>query len=234
MKLKKYLNRLFDYQPLRRLLTCFIITFAAAYLLLFAIVGLHARKLISQPAAENADTALILGNRTYIDGAPNLCLTGRVDKGLMLAKQRVVATLAMTGGRDDENHSIEAALMAAYAKEKGYKGTILLESRSRSTKENLEFSAPILRAANIKSVIIVSEPYHLWRAERLVNAGHFGKVFAGKAFVGQNFKDQGFKVSYAAAPSQCWTSWGMLHKGALREPLAIMHNYAKGYFHQKP
>lgn len=192
-----------------------MITFAAAYLVLFAVVGLHARKLTSLPAAEKADAALILGNRTYVHGAPNPCLTGRVDKGMMLADKGVVATLAMTGGRDNENYRIEADLMAAYAKEKGYTGTILVETKSRSTKENLEFSAPLLKSANISSVIIVSEPYHLWRTEKLVNAGHLG---------------QNLKVSYAAAPSQCWTSWGMLHQGALREPLAIMHNYAKGYF----
>jgi len=216
LKLKKYLNQFFGYYSLRRLLTWLMIAFATVYLVLFAIVDLHARKLISQPAPEKADAALILGNRTYLHGAPNPCLTGRVDKGLMLAKQGVVATLAMTGGRDNENYRIEADLMAAYAKEKGYTGRILIESRSRSTKENLEFSAPILKAENIKRVIIVSEPYHLWRTERLVNAGHLG---------------QNLKVSYAAAPSQCWTSWGMLHQGALREPLAIMHNYAKGYFH---
>jgi uncharacterized SAM-binding protein YcdF (DUF218 family) len=216
LELKKYSNQFFGYYSLRRLLTWLMIAFATVYLVLFAIVGLHARKLISQPATEKTDAALILGNRTYLHGAPNPCLTGRVDKGLMLAKQGVVATLAMTGGRDNENYRLEADLMATYAKEKGYTGRILIESRSRSTKENLEFSAPILKAENIKSVIIVSEPYHLWRTERLVNAGHLG---------------QNLKVSYAAALSQCWTSWGMLHKGALREPLAIMHNYAKGYFH---
>lgn len=215
LQLKKYSNQFFHYHSLRRLFTWLMITFATVYLVLFAIVGLHARKLILQPAAEKADTALILGNRTYLHGAPNPCLTGRVDKGLLLAEHGIVTTLAMTGGRDSEDYRVEADFMAAYAKEKGYTGTILVETKSRSTKENLEFSAPILNRANIRSVIIVSEPYHLWRTERLVNAGHLS---------------QNLKVSYAAAPSQCWTSWGMLHKGALREPLAIMHNYAKGYF----
>ena len=175
---------------------------------------MHARKLLTQPIITKSDAALILGNRTYLHGAPNPCLTGRVDKGLLLAEQEIVTTLAMTGGRDDENFKVEGNFMAAYAKEKGYTGRILIESRSRSTKENLEFSAPILKAANIKSVIVVSEPYHLWRTEKLVAAGHLSRDF---------------DVSYAAAPSTCWTAWGMLHKGALREPLAVIHNYAKGH-----
>lgn len=214
--MKRYLNQLFDCSTLRRLLTYLIVVFVSTYLILFGIVGIHARNLLTHPDITKYDAALIMGNRTYLHGAPNPCLTGRVDKGLMLAEQGIVTALAMTGGRGSKDFRIEGEFMAAYAKNKGYKGSILIESRSRSTKENLEFSAPMLRSANIRSVIIVSEPYHLWRIEKLVNAGHLG---------------QDFKVSYAAASSQCWTSWGMLHQGALREPLAIMHNYAKGHFH---
>lgn len=209
------MNHLFDCLTLRRILTSLIIMLSSISLALFAIIGMHARNLLTQPAPTKYDAALILGNRTYLHGAPNPCLTGRVDKGLLLVKQGVVATLAMAGGRDNEDYRVEGEFMATYAKEKGYKGPILVESRSSSTKENLEFSAPMLKAANIKSVIIVSEPYHLWRTEKLVAAGHLSRDF---------------DVTYVAAPTTCWTTWGMLHKGALREPLAIMHNYAKGYF----
>lgn len=206
---------MFNFKPLHQLFICLIIAVVSTYLILFTIISLHARKLLTIPVSVKSDAALILGNRTYLHGSPNPCLTGRVDKGLILAEQGIVASLAMTGGRDNEDSRIEGDFMAAYAKKKGYKGSMLIESRSRSTKENLEFSAQVLKVANIKSVIIVSEPYHLWRTEKLVAAGHLS---------------QGFDVSYAAAPTTCWTTWGMLHQGALREPLAIMHNYAKGYF----
>lgn len=203
------------YRLVIRLTGAAIAAFLFAYLLLLAIIGAHAHQLLGQPLPQKADAALILGNRVYLHGAPNPCLTGRVDKGLALARQGLVASLAMSGGRDYEDSRIEATFMADYAKEQGYTGTILLEPRSNSTRENLEFSAPLLKATGIHRVIIVSEPYHLWRIEQLVEAGHLG---------------QDFSVSYAAAPSQCWVQWGMLFKGALREPLAIMDNYAKGYF----
>ena len=55
----------------------------------------------------------------------------------------------------------------------------------------------------------------MWRVKKLVDAGHLGKDF---------------NVSYAAAPSQRWMAWGMLFKCALREPLAVINNYSKGYF----
>ncbi|MGB2832347.1 MAG: YdcF family protein [Methylotenera sp.] len=185
------------------------------YTSLYGIVALYAYTLLEHPPTRKADAALILGNRAYVNGALNPCLTGRVDAGLALAQQVLVTTLVMTGGPDDEDGAIEAQAMEAYALSKGFKGRMLLELRSSSTQENFAFSAPILKEAKIKSVIVVSEPYHMWRVEKLVSVGHLGHEF---------------EVSYAAAPSQCWTNWGMLFKGALREPLAIINNYAKGYF----
>jgi len=185
------------------------------YLSLLIIIGTYANNLLAHPPSQKSDVALILGNRAYLHDAPNPCLTGRVDEGILLFSQGLVTQLAMSGGRDHEDNRIEAQVMEAYARSKGFKGNILLESRSSSTLENLKFSQVMLQAAGVKSVIIVSEPYHMWRIKQLVDAGQLGLDF---------------NVSYAAAPSQCWLTWGMAFKGALREPLAIIHNYSKGYF----
>lgn len=195
----------------------FIIGFAGAlvYLSLFIIIDSYAKQLLENPPTQTADAALILGNRAYLNNRPNPCLTGRVDEGLKLAEQHLVTQLVMSGGLDIEDNRIEAVTMESYAKNQGFQGPVFLESRSSSTMENLKFSRPIIEAAGIKSVIITSEPYHMWRVKKLIDAGHFGNTL---------------NVSYAAAPSQCWTTWGMLFKGALREPLAIISNYAKGYF----
>ncbi|MGB4812538.1 MAG: YdcF family protein [Methylophilaceae bacterium] len=200
---------------LRFILHATILFGVTSYAILYSIVAINAYHLLANPPIEKADAALVLGNRSYLNGAPNPCLTGRVDEGVLLAKQGHVSTLVMSGGVDVEDGRIEALVMENYAKRIGFNGPILLESRSSSTLENFAFSRPILEAHHVKSVIVVSEPYHVWRAQKLVEAGHLG---------------QNFTVSYAAAPSQCWTKWGMLFKGAMREPLAIINNYAKGYF----
>jgi len=185
------------------------------YLSLLIIIGTHAYHLLAHPPSQKADVSLILGNRAYLHDAPNPCLTGRVDEGLLLFSQGLATQLAMSGGRDHEDNRIEAQVMEAYARSKGFKANILIEPHSSSTLENLKYSQVMLQAASVKSVIIVSEPYHMWRIKQLVDAGHLGLDF---------------NVSYAAAPSQCWLTWGMAFKGALREPLAIIHNYSKGYF----
>lgn len=200
---------------LRRSLLLSVFAGVIIYLSLYITIGNFAKHLIKNPPKQIADTALILGNRAYINGSPNPCLTGRVDEGLALAQQDLVSMLVMSGGVDDEDKRIEAVTMETYARSKGFQGKILLESRSSSTLENLTFSRPILESSGIKSIIITSDPYHMWRVKKLVDAGHLGK---------------NINVSYAAAQSECWMAWGMLFKGALREPLAIINNYSKSYF----
>lgn len=185
------------------------------YVSIFITIGSYAKQLIKNPPTHKADAALILGNRAYLHGRPNPCLVGRVNEGVELAQQDLVSTLVMSGGLDIEDDANEAIAMEIFARNKGFQGKVILESHSSSTLENLTFSRPILKSSGIKSIIITSEPYHMWRVRKLVDAGHLGKDF---------------NVSYAAAPSQCWVAWGMLFKGSLREPLAVINNYAKGYF----
>lgn len=200
---------------LRRLILACTLACLLAYLSILITIGSYAKRLLKNPPAQKAEAALILGNRAYLHGRPNPCLVGRVNEGVTLAEQNLASTLVMSGGLDVEDGVIEAEAMVTFARNKGFNGTILLESRSSSTLENLIFSRPILKSLGVKNIIITSEPYHMWRVKKLVDAGHLGKDF---------------NVSYAAAPSQCWVTWGMLFKGSLREPLAAINSYAKGYF----
>lgn len=188
----------------------------AGYAAIHLMVWRHALARLAAPPPHPADAALVLGNRAYKDGRPNPCMTGRVDAGVALAKAGAVRQLVFSGGIDREDGRIEAEVMAQHARSAGYAGTALLESSSQSTRENLALSRDVLKAAGIHSVVIVTEPYHLWRAERLAHASGFDRLF---------------DVQFAAAPSSCWQTWGMAFKGALREPFAIVNNAMNGYLH---
>ena len=184
------------------------------YAAIAAVIGRHAGEVLDHPPQRPADAALILGSRAYLDGKPNPCLTGRVDTAIAMAQAGRVQRLVFSGGVDTEDGRIEAEVMHRHAVAAGYAGPMLLEPASTSTRLNLSLSRPLLLAAGVRSVVIVSEPYHLWRIERLVRMSGF---------------DQSFDVQYAAAPTSCWRRWGMLFKGALREPVAIINNAAHGY-----
>lgn len=203
-------------RPLRRGLIVALLLALLAYAAIHAMVWRNAIARLEQAPPKAADAALILGNRAYRDGKPNPCLTGRVDAGIALARAGLVGQLVLSGGVDREDGRIEAEVMRQHARDAGFEGPLLLEARSQTTRENLALSSAVLQAAGIRSVVIVTEPYHLWRAERLARASGF---------------DRQFDVQFAAAPSACWRRWGMAFKGALREPLAIVNNAANGILH---
>jgi uncharacterized SAM-binding protein YcdF (DUF218 family) len=200
----------------RRALSGALFVLLLGYAAIYGTVWLHARERLANPPAREADAALVLGNRAYRDGRPNPCLTGRVDAAIKLARAGLVQQLLFAGGVDKEDGRIEAEVMQQHARAAGYEGALLLEPVSQSTRENLSMSRPVLEAAGVKRVIVVTEPYHLWRVERLAHATGF---------------DRRFEVQYAAAPTACWQRWGMAFRGALREPLAIVNNAANGYLH---
>jgi uncharacterized SAM-binding protein YcdF (DUF218 family) len=184
------------------LCSCFVF-----YLALWVMVGHQARLALAAPPAQTADVALVLGSRAYWRGAPNRCTAGRVDRALALARAGQVHALLVSGGIDHEDGRIEAREMARYARAAGWKGALIQEPDAQSTRENLAFARPLLEAAGARRVVIVSEPYHLWRAEGL---------------------DRAFALQYAAARTLCWRRRGMFSGAALREALAVAHNALVG------
>ena len=185
------------------------------YIAVWATVWQHAVERLVRPPSQPAEVAVVLGNRAWLRGRPNPCLTGRVDTAVELAQAGTVQRLLMSGGVDHEDGRIEAEVMERHARTVGYTGPLQMEPVSSSTRQNLAMSRVLLQAAGVRSVVVVSEPYHLWRIERLARASGF---------------DRDFQVQYAAAPTSCWRTWGMVFKGALREPLAIVNNAVHGYF----
>ena len=199
----------------RRWLVVALLVPVLGYAAVWAMVWQHAAARLAHPPLQPAEVAVVLGNRAWLRGKPNPCLTGRVDTAVQLAQAGTVRRLLMSGGVDREDGRIEAEVMEQHARAVGYAGPLQLEPVSSTTRQNLAMSRVLLQAADVRSVIVVSEPYHLWRIERLARASGF---------------ERGFQVQYAAAPTSCWRTWGMVFKGALREPLAIVNNALHGYF----
>ncbi|WP_418130652.1 YdcF family protein [Variovorax sp. 375MFSha3.1] len=209
MKRPRWLRR-----PWQVVLAGGLAAMALVYAAIGAFIWRHSEDLLANPPRRQADAALVLGSRAYLDGKPHPCLTGRVDTALALAKAGLVRQLAFSGGVDSEDSRIEAITMGEHAIASGFTGPMVLEPASTSTRLNLSLSRPLLLAAGVRSVVIVSEPFHLWRVERLVKMSGF---------------DRSFDVQYAAAPTSCWQALGPFSKGALREPAAIINNAAHGY-----
>ena len=148
---------------------------------------------------------MVLGSKAYKGEKYNPCLVERVKRGVALANQGLADTVIFSGGNDGENGPNEAETMTKIAKEQGLaEKTILIEKTSTSTYENLLRSKKILDEENLRSIIIVSEPFHLARAH----------LIAEKLGVSHSLS--------AASTSVCWQRWKYLSRYFLKAPLAIM------------
>ncbi|URW70950.1 YdcF family protein [Lactobacillus kefiranofaciens subsp. kefirgranum] len=98
-------------------------------------------------------------------------LAARISRGIEIYQENPGSKLIMSGGRGPGEDIPEAEAMAAYAEKLGIpKADIIIENKSRTTKENLQFLHKLM-APNSKFCLVTSS-YHVYRA--LVLAKHQG------------------------------------------------------------
>ena len=110
----------------------------------------------------------------------NPCVLARIDHAVVLYRNHYAPKILMTGGTDEETNINEAETMKKLAAEKGIpEYDILTETKSDSTYENFAFSQPILNDADLHSVIIVTDPYHIARAALVAAQLYAGRSASG-------------------------------------------------------
>lgn len=114
-----------------------------------------------------ADALVVLGARVNPDGEPSTTLRARVEHAVTLYRRGLAPKLVFSGGVGDFGAS-EAAVSRRVAVSLGVpEADCLLEEASHSTAQNAAFTAVLLREQSLRSIIVVTDPYHLPRALRL-------------------------------------------------------------------
>ena len=117
--------------------------------------------------ATAAGAIVVLGARVQEDGQPSPTLRARARQGAALYAAGLAPLVVFSGGIGDFEPS-EASVAAKVAIDAGVPAeACLLEQDSHSTRENARFTAKVLRERGITEVILVSDPYHLYRARWL-------------------------------------------------------------------
>lgn len=130
--------------------------------------------LLAAEQLPSADVIVLLGGAlgpTVPNWRPQTNLTAAGDR-LVLAAQLYKAgkapVILYSGGSFSEQHPVEAEDGARLLEQWGVPATALrLEVRSRTTRENAEYSLPILRELGARKVLLLSSGWHLPRS--LVN-----------------------------------------------------------------
>jgi uncharacterized SAM-binding protein YcdF (DUF218 family) len=117
-----------------------------------------------------ADVIIVLGAQVHADGRPSAALRGRVHRAVALYLAGHGPRIVVTGGVG-ESGIAEAAVMEAIAVAHGVPASaIVLEARATRTLESARIVGALARAAGWRSVIVVSDPFHLWRSALLFRA----------------------------------------------------------------
>ena len=141
------------------------ISLSAAYMLsLMAIYLLSAAlNLFHWKKRRGADYVVVLGAGVVGTRVTPL-LAARIERGIELLHSNPGAVLIMSGGQGPGEDIAEGEAMARYAEEKGVgREKIIIESRSRSTEENLLFSSRLMEKDRPR-VVVVTTSYHVFRA----------------------------------------------------------------------
>lgn len=114
-----------------------------------------------------AQAIVVLGGGMHIgDGAPDT-LDGVTLERLAAAARLWRLTelpVAVTGGRPPRAASSLGALMKTELEENFHVPVNWAEGESRTTIENATFTAPLLKQAGVREVIVVTSPWHMKRA----------------------------------------------------------------------
>ncbi len=114
--------------------------------------------------ARPVDAIVVLGAAQY-DGRPSPQLQARLDHALLLWRQGVAPLVVVAGGKQPADRFTEAEASARYLVSGGVPlDSIALENTGRSTRESLLGVREIIRARNLNSLLLVTDPYHAQRA----------------------------------------------------------------------
>lgn len=126
----------------------------------------------SRDGARSSDAIVVLGAAQYV-GRPSPVLRARLDHALDLWQQGLAPRLIFTGGTGAGDTTSEAAVSRVYALKHGVPDTaILLENEGRTTRESLAAVSAIMRARQLRTAILVSDPFHMLRLRIL--STHYG------------------------------------------------------------
>jgi len=147
---------------LRRILLPALALLAAIVLL----VSIRVDRFGQEEHAAPADALVVLGARVLPDHLPCPAARARVEKAVELYRRNVASVVYFSGGLGANSPS-EAEAMRDYAMALGLPANAArVETESHSTEQNAQHTGQLLRAAGLKSAVVVSDPYHLFRARQ--------------------------------------------------------------------
>jgi uncharacterized SAM-binding protein YcdF (DUF218 family) len=121
---------------------------------------------------DKSDVAIVLGAGTN-DGILSPVFKERINHSLLLYKKGLVDKIIFTGGFGKEQKESDSQIAKNYAIKNGVPNcNLIIEEKSQFTIENISESKLIMDSTELKTALIISDPFHMKRAIKLAqNSG---------------------------------------------------------------
>jgi uncharacterized SAM-binding protein YcdF (DUF218 family) len=147
----------------------FAVLFGTLSTKVLTIAGeIHQQSLVDEERP--ADVIIVLGAAEY-RGKPSPVLEARLNHALFLYLQKFAPKIMTTGGAGGDPTFTEGEVGRAYLSKRGVPSeAILVEAQGSSTVESTVAAAEIMQRMNLKSCIVVSDGYHIYRVKKMLQA----------------------------------------------------------------
>ncbi len=161
----------------RSLLGRLLLVAAAAVAITYVVTCMRIVRQSATDEARQADVIIVFGAAEYY-GRPSPVYRARLDHAYELFSQNLAPMIITTGGSGKEVKFSEGGVGRDYLESKGVGDSHLIaETQGDNSAESAERVANIMSANGMKSCIVVSDPYHLFRTKRMLES-HGMRVYA--------------------------------------------------------
>ncbi len=120
--------------------------------------------------ARPSDAIIVLGAAEY-RGKPSPVLEARLNHALFLYLKGLAPRIITTGGAGGDPVFTEGSVGRAYLTQRGVPPeAIVVEREGESTAQSVAAVAEIMRRMNLKSAIVVSDGYHIFRVKKMLES----------------------------------------------------------------
>lgn len=135
------------------------------------VIAANIRRQSTVDEARPADVILVLGAAEY-RGKPSPVLEARLNHALFLYREGLASRILTTGGKGGDPTFTEGEVARAYLSKHNIPSeAIIVESEGESTVYSTVAAAEIMRRMNLKSCIVVSDGYHIYRVKKMLESG---------------------------------------------------------------
>ena len=138
-----------------------------------AVLAMRIARQSSRDEARPADVILVLGAAEYA-GRPSPVLRARLDHAFDLYQRKLAPRIMTTGGSGGDPVFTEGGVGRTYLTNRGVPSeAIIVESEGASTVESTALASEIMNRMGLRSVIVVTDGYHIYRVKRILQSQGF-------------------------------------------------------------